>query len=149
MQLTDAQYRTLAEFRRVLREFLDFSASAALAQGLQAQQHQLMLAIRGVPEGREPSIGYLSVVMQLASHSVSELVDRLEAQRLVKRAACPRDRRVALARLTPKGRALLDRLSSAHLEELHEHGPRLAASLAALMDLAPPRARRPERERGS
>jgi hypothetical protein len=52
--LTDDQYRMLAEFRRQLRVFLDFSARAAMAHGLQSQQHQLLLAIRGVPQGVRP-----------------------------------------------------------------------------------------------
>ena len=132
MEITDAQYRRLAAFRRLLREFLEFSASKAGEQGLQPQQHQLMLAIRGLPAGREPSVGELSAAMLLAPHTVSELTDRLETGGLVKRTRSTRDRRVALVELTAKGRGVLARLSSAHLAELLEYGPRLASSLSAL-----------------
>lgn len=134
--LGDADYRTLAAFRRVLREFLDFSARAAQDAGLSAQQHQLLLAIRGAPAEQEASIGHLSGEMRLAPHSVTELMDRLEAGGFVRRVACARDRRVTLAELTARGSRVLDALSSAHLAELQVHGPRLATSLAALVKRA-------------
>lgn len=49
--LTDAEYRSLADFRFALRRFLAFSEDAARAQGLTPAQHQLLLAVRGAEAG--------------------------------------------------------------------------------------------------
>ena len=43
-------YEYLAEFRYQLRKFQKFSETAAENMGITAQQHQLMLAIKGYPE---------------------------------------------------------------------------------------------------
>src|SRR5206468_3105450 len=51
--VTLAEYRALAEFRQTLRRFYTFSAEAARAAGLQPQQHQLLLLLRGLPGGAE------------------------------------------------------------------------------------------------
>ena len=58
--ISDTDYRALAEFRHHIRRFLRFSEDAARAAGLEPQQHQLLLAIRGLPQGTEPSIGELA-----------------------------------------------------------------------------------------
>ncbi|MGO6704870.1 hypothetical protein ACCS33_36715, partial [Rhizobium ruizarguesonis] len=45
--LRQEDYEALADLRFALRQFMDFSASAAQSEGLPAQQHQALLAIRG------------------------------------------------------------------------------------------------------
>ena len=50
-------YETLAEFRYHSRRFLHFSEDAARAQGLNSQQHQLLLALKGLPAGTKPTVG--------------------------------------------------------------------------------------------
>jgi len=50
-ELSVAEYRALAEFRYELRRFLHFSERAARAAGLEPQQHQLLLALKGMREG--------------------------------------------------------------------------------------------------
>jgi DNA-binding MarR family transcriptional regulator len=42
--------------------------------------------------------------------NVTGIVDRLEARRLVERTACPRDRRVRMVRLTPRGAEIRARI---------------------------------------
>jgi hypothetical protein len=54
-QLKPEDYRLLAEFRRLLRQFLVFSEQQAQAVGLAPQQHQALLAIRVPPTARPPS----------------------------------------------------------------------------------------------
>ncbi|HEY2034092.1 MAG TPA: hypothetical protein VGH02_10445, partial [Rhizomicrobium sp.] len=54
-KLTPADYRALAEFRFLLRRFMAFSEEAARAAGLAPQQHQALLAIKGL-EGA-PMVG--------------------------------------------------------------------------------------------
>src|ERR1700754_1125899 len=72
-----ADYQALANFRYALREFLEFSGSAAKSVGLTPQQHQAMLSIIGAPEGEPITIGFLAKRLLLKHHSAVELVDRL------------------------------------------------------------------------
>jgi DNA-binding MarR family transcriptional regulator len=134
-----AEYRALAELRHQIRRFLTFSEAAARAAGIEPQQHQLLLAIKGLPEGQRPTIGTLSERLQLRHHSVVELVDRLVARRLATRRRGEDDAREILLEITPRGERLLRELSLSHRQELRSAGPALARALAALA--APPRRR--------
>jgi DNA-binding MarR family transcriptional regulator len=118
-------YHALAAFRQALRRFLGFSAAAARASGLTPQQHQALLAIKGVDPGGSPSIGELAAQLDSRHHSVVGLVDRLASRGLVRRVRSRGDRRRVNVRLTARGEALLDRLSSVHAEELRRSGPEL------------------------
>ncbi|MBV8819388.1 MAG: MarR family transcriptional regulator [Acidobacteriaceae bacterium] len=127
------QYRDLAEFRRQIRRFLSFSEATAKAQGLEPQQHQLLLTVQGLPEGVKPTIRELAARMFLQPHSTLELVNRLEQTGAISRATGAEDRREVWVRLTPSGRALLRRLALAHRDELESSGPELARSLNAVL----------------
>lgn len=131
--LTDAEYQALAEVRYRLRTFLSFSENEARTVGLEPRQHQLLLAIRGLPSGERPTIRTLADRLVLRHHSVVEMIDRLEAQEMVKREADPADGRVVLVRILPRGRTMLDRLSIAHRDELAKTAPKLLASLQTLV----------------
>jgi len=72
-----SDYRELAELRYQARRFLHFSKQAAQQLGLEPQQHQLMLALKGLPLGIRPTIGTLAERLQLQHHSTVELVNRL------------------------------------------------------------------------
>jgi len=136
MKLQDEHYQALAEFRYQLRQFLRRSEEAARAVGLEPQQHQLLLAIRGLPSDYEPTISELAERLQLQHHSVVELVDRLEQRGLVRRERSQRDRRQVYVRLTPAGERLLEELSAFHWQELQETAPRLIAALSRIADRA-------------
>jgi DNA-binding MarR family transcriptional regulator len=129
----DADYRALASFRYEIRRYLNFSESAARAAGIEPQQHQALLAIKGAPREREPTIGYLAERLQIRHHSAVELCDRLEKHRLIQRSRGHADRREVLLHLTPRGEDLLRRLSLAHREELQLAGPKLLEALEALL----------------
>lgn len=116
---------TLADFRFELRRFLHFSECAALAAGLQPQQHQLLLQIAGAPESTPVSIAYAAARLGLKHNSVVELVDRSENEGLLARTTDSEDRRVVILRITRKGRQVLDGLSGDHARELNELAPRL------------------------
>ena len=139
--VTLAEYRALAEFRHTLRRFLAFSAAVARAGGLEPQQHQLLLALRGLPGGAEATIGALAARLGIRHHSAVELVDRMEAHGLVRRARGASDRRRVLVRLAPRGHGLLLRLTLAHRAELRSIGPALVRALGRLVR-APAPARR-------
>jgi len=137
--LTDAQYRSLAEFRHQLRLFLAFSEARSREVGLNPQQHQLLLALRAfAPEA--PSIGALAERLVLKHHSTVELVDRLEAHGLVKRSRLADSRRQVALRLTGRGERVLQRLSVSHRDQLRRGGRELIDALRRV--LRPPRPRR-------
>ena len=123
-------FRALASFRRELRKFLAFSEQAAAAGGLTGQQHQALLAIRGLSERGEMSVGELADILLLRPHSAGELVDRLVKLELAARGADGADGRRVLVRLTPTGEDKLRTLSAAHMRELAAIGPALSEMLA-------------------
>jgi DNA-binding MarR family transcriptional regulator len=131
--LTSSDYQALAELRYQLRRFLHFSEQAARNMGLEPQQHQLMLALTGLPAGARPTIGTLAERLQIQHHSAVELVNRLSAGGLVRRSRTGEDRRQVLLRLTPKGEKILRELSVGHKAELRTQGPALVAALERAM----------------
>jgi DNA-binding MarR family transcriptional regulator len=131
--LSAEDYRALAEFRYQLRRFLHFSESAARSSGLEPQQHQLLLAVKGLPRGARATIGELAGRLLLRHHSTVELVGRLEHRGVVERAPDPDDARAVLVRLTPKGERVLSQLTAAHREELESAGPDLARALRRVL----------------
>lgn len=132
-RLSQAEYEALATFRYELRRFLRFSEEAARAAGIEPQQHQALLAIRGFPGRAQLTIGELAERLQIRHHSAVGLVGRLAAQGLIERVQGQGDRRLVLVRLTPAGEALLDRLAAAHRDELRRMGPQLAALIQRLV----------------
>ena len=131
--LSQAHYRALAEFRYQVRRFTAFSEDAARRAGIEPRQHQMLLAIKGLPRGLRPTVGVLAERMQLRHHSVVELADRLGARRLVARRRAKRDRREILLAITVRGEALLRRLTLAHRAELRTAGPALRSALDELL----------------
>jgi DNA-binding MarR family transcriptional regulator len=130
--LTLSDYQALAEFRYQIRKFLHFSEQAVEAAGLERGQYQLMLAIKGMPEGVRPRIRELADRMQVQHHSTVELINRLEAGGLVRRERARDDRREVLLALTPKGDRVLEELALHHHEELSQAAPSLVAALRRL-----------------
>jgi DNA-binding MarR family transcriptional regulator len=126
-----AEFRALATFRYELRRFVRFSEDAARRVELEPRQHQLLLAVRGMPDGIAATVGALAERLQLRHHSTVELIDRSEARRLVRRAAPEGDRRRVVIELTPRGERVLGRLAAAHRAELRTVAGRLIAALDA------------------
>ena len=126
------EYRALAEFRYQIRRFLHFSEERVREQGLEPQQHQLLLAIRGLPDGATATVGELAARLQLKHHSAVELVDRLEKHGYVTRGRSGEDRRQVILHLTASASRVLRKLSVAHHEELETAGPVLSKALRAI-----------------
>lgn len=126
-------HRALAEFRYQIRRFMAFSERAARDAGIEPQQHQLLLALTGLPDGAAPTIGELAERLQIQHHSTVELVSRLARRDLVRRTRNPADRRQVFVEMTDEGREIMSRLSAVHLEELHRVGPELARALNAIV----------------
>src|SRR5579864_5915302 len=130
--LSSEEYRSLAEFRYEIRRFLHFSEERARERGLEPQQHQLLLAIKALPDGITATVGELAARLQLKHHSAVELVDRLEKHGYVTRGRGGEDRRQVILHLTASGRGVLRRLSVAHHQELETAGPALFKALQAI-----------------
>ncbi len=131
--LSREQYRELAEFRRQIRRFLHFSETTAKEHGIEPQQHQLLLAVHGLPDDVKPTIREIASRLFIQHHSAVELVNRLEQTGAIARHPGTDDKREVWIRLTPAGRATLRRLALAHRTELERTGPELAATLKSIL----------------
>lgn len=87
--------------------------------GLPHTYYEILVRLSEAPEG-------MLRMSQLATSSLSSrsrlshAVARLEESGLVRRRACPTDRRGALAELTPEGRARLEQAAPGHVEAVRE-----------------------------
>jgi DNA-binding MarR family transcriptional regulator len=131
--LSLAQYRDLAEFRRQIRKFLYFSELTAKEHGMEPQQHQLLLTVEGLPDGVKPTIREIASRLFIQHHSAVELINRLESAGAIARQPGQEDRREVWIRLTPAGRAMLRRLALEHRAELERSGPELARALHSVL----------------
>lgn len=129
-------YRAMAELRYEVRRYLRFSENAARAAGLEPQQHQLLLALKGLPAGKRPTISVLAERLQIQHHSAVELIDRLASRRLVRRYRSRTDRREVYVRLTESGEQVLKELSLHHLHEIRSIGPVMVRVLNAVIATA-------------
>jgi DNA-binding MarR family transcriptional regulator len=120
---TDDDYRRLLELRTGLRRFLRWSEEQARVAGVTPAQHQLLLAVRGHPDPRGPTIGDVADYLLLRHHSAVGLIDRAEAGGLIDRVPDGENRSVVRLRLSDRGSAQLEALSELHLEELAHLAP--------------------------
>ncbi|AHY56069.1 winged helix-turn-helix transcriptional regulator [Bradyrhizobium japonicum] len=127
--MREADYAALAQFRYQLRTFLAFSETAAQNAGLTPQQHQALLAIKGLAAPDGASVGDIARFLLIRHHTAVELVDRMAKLKLIGREADPQDARRVLVRLTAKGEQKLRSLSRIHLDELGAAAPALAKIL--------------------
>jgi DNA-binding MarR family transcriptional regulator len=132
-RVQDQQYRALAEFRYLMRSFLRGSDAAAREAGLEPQQYQLLLAVRGLAPKEEATIQALANRLLLRHHSVVELIDRLEKNGNVTRTRGQEDRRRVIVSLLPQGARALELVARSRVKELRSAGYRLIHALTALL----------------
>jgi DNA-binding MarR family transcriptional regulator len=135
-KISSADYRALAAFRHEMRKFLAFSEAAARAAGVEPQQHQLLLAVRGLPPSLRPTIGTVAERLCVQHHTAVALVDKLESRGLIARERSDQDRREVLLKVPPLGEALLASLSSLHRDQLQTAGPELIRMLRRIVALS-------------
>jgi DNA-binding MarR family transcriptional regulator len=126
-------YRALAELRHQIRRFLTFSEQEARTAGLEPQQHQILLAVKGLPDGTRPTVSTLAERLCLRHHTVVGLVDRLTAAKLAVRRPSKTDRREIFVELTPKGESVLRGLCMLHQSELKSAAPTLLTALETIV----------------
>jgi DNA-binding MarR family transcriptional regulator len=134
LDITPAEYRALAELRYRIRHFMREGDAKARAVGLEPQQYLMLLAIRGLPEGREATIQTLAERLALKHHSAVELVDRLEANGYVRRTRSRDDRRRVFVTLLPRGERLLEQVAQNRISELRTSGEALVGAIEALLE---------------
>jgi DNA-binding MarR family transcriptional regulator len=128
--LSPKDYRALAEIRRGMRQFLEFSALAAQDSGLTPAQHQALLAIKGMPG--PVTVGALAEWLGIKPHSAVGLADRLTRAKLVARTRDAKDRRRVRLQLTPGAERILAALSRVHRAELQRFSRVVAPLLQVL-----------------
>jgi DNA-binding MarR family transcriptional regulator len=143
--VSSSDYRALAEIRYRIRCFVTFSEASAREVGLEPQQHQLLLAIRGLAPGVMPTIRCLAERLQIQHNSAVELAARSVANGLVVKRVSERDRREVLLEIAPKGARLLEKLAVAHRKELRAMAPVLVEAVESLVGEERP-AKRKSRE---
>jgi DNA-binding MarR family transcriptional regulator len=134
LDITPAEYRALAELRYRIRHFLREGDAKARAVGLEPQQYLMLLAIRGLPEGREATIQTLAERLALKHHSAVELVDRMEMNGYVRRTRSRDDRRRVFVTLSPRGERLLEQVAQNRISELRTSGEALVGAIEALLE---------------
>jgi DNA-binding MarR family transcriptional regulator len=144
--LQASEYIALAEFRYQLRRFLRHMEEEVREFGVNPQQYQLVLALKGLPKDQVPTISRLADRMQLNHNSMVELVDRCEERGLIRRGRTGTDRRQVNLSITPDGEALLRKLGSAARQELKDIGPVLVDSV---LHLTKKTGNRPGKQKGT
>jgi DNA-binding MarR family transcriptional regulator len=105
-------------------------AHAALVETLDAELRQerelpltwfdVLAHLAGAPQGRM-RMNELGEAVLLTRSGVTRLVDRMTEAGLLVRCACPSDRRVVFAALTPKGRAALAEAGPVAVRGVEQH----------------------------
>lgn len=133
VQITTTHYRALAELRYQIRLFLREGDAAARQMGLEPQQYLLLLALRGLPEGTQATIGTLAERLALKHNSTVELINRLESRGYVRRSRGREDLRCVLVSLRPRGKRLLEQVARRRITELRASGSALVSAIDALL----------------
>ena len=133
IKISSADYRALAELRYRIRRFLRENDAAAHRSGLEPQQYLLLLAIRGLPPRRKPTIRTLAERLGLKHNSTVELINRLESRGCVQRIRSPEDRRCVLVSLLPRGQKLLEQVARQRITEVRAGGVELINAMTAVL----------------
>jgi DNA-binding MarR family transcriptional regulator len=131
-RLTLDDFRKQAEFRHHLRRFLRSSEIHAKEFGLEPNQYQLLLAIKGLPPDSTPNISALAERLQIEQHSAVELADRSVEKGVVERFREGADRRKVFLRLTESGERLVVEIAVRNRQELANSLPAFMEFLSTL-----------------
>jgi DNA-binding MarR family transcriptional regulator len=127
--LTQDDYTALAEFRYLVRSFLEFSENEARRAGLTPRHHQALLVIKGYRRGNPVTVGDLAERLKIRHNTAVELANRLVESGLIERIQDEADQRRVLLQLTSSAERHLAKLSAAHRDELSRIKPMLEGIL--------------------
>jgi DNA-binding MarR family transcriptional regulator len=105
--------------------------------GLTFARYEALMLLSFTRAGALP-LGRMGPRLMIHPTSVTNIVDRLEADGLVSREPHPRDRRTTLARITPRGRALAEEATAAVHGACFGVGALSPSQLQQLVDLIRP-----------
>lgn len=108
---------TLFNFLDVADQLYERVGTALGEVGLSYPKYEILAHLSQA--GQPLSLGVLAADQQCARSNITQIIDRLEAEGLVRRVADPDDRRSVLAELTPEG-ADLARRGADRLDSLRE-----------------------------
>ncbi len=107
-------------------------------EDVSSTQYNVLRILRGSPDGLP--CGEIASRMITRDPDVTRLLDRLEKRGLISRCRETKDRRMVMARITPGGLRLLDRLDEpiqeAHRRQLGHMGKERLHALAELLEAA-------------
>ena len=147
-QLAETDFRSLAEFRYRIRLFLAESEETARAVGLEPEQFQLLLAVRGMPHGNAATIQHLAARLLVKHNTVVERIDRLARMGLLRRLHSHADHRVVIVELSARGNRMVQKLSRQRMRELKRGRPELIAALTKVISGNARKRQRKRRARG-
>jgi DNA-binding MarR family transcriptional regulator len=127
------EFQALAEFRYLLRGYLNQTEEVCNAVKLEPQHYAVLLQLVGLPEGQLPTIGYVAKRLYLHHHSAVELIDRMEKRNLIRRVRSIVDKRFVEVHVTPNAKALLKRLVDHRIKQLTVLGPEFVRALGILV----------------
>ncbi len=133
-KITSGEYRALAELRYRIRLFLREGDATAHEGGLEPQQYQMLLAIRGLEDGELATIGTLAEKLAIKHHSAVELIDRLEKHGYVRRLRDKEDRRQVHVMLLTRGEKALAGVVKERISELRATGAALVRTIETILD---------------
>src|SRR5258708_26852699 len=105
------------------RLFLADSEETARSAGLEPEQFQLLLAVRGMPRGNTATIQHLAARLLVKHNTAVERIDRLARMGLLRRLHGPADHRVVFVELSSRGNRVVEKLSHHRMPELKRSGP--------------------------
>lgn len=135
--VSSAEYQALAEFRHQLTAFLRRRRRAAEDVGLEPQQYELLLAIKGLADEKQPTVKQIAEQLQIQHHSAVELASRLAKRGLVRRDRSPHDRRAVFLSVTSAGEKLVEQIVQYSFQQLEEEAPALLKALGKILKARP------------
>jgi len=107
--IADPVYRATMNLQVAAAQFEADFAEVLAPEGLSSSALNVLRILKGQPEGHPR--GEISRRLIYRTADVTRIIDRLTRRGLVERARSPRDRRLSLTRLTPKGHKLVAKLN--------------------------------------
>ena len=105
----------LRELARCYQAFEAYSGAHVRGMGLTPSQFDIVATLGNTPGMSFKELGEKTLITK---GTLTGVVDRLEAQRLVRRSASAEDGRSMIVSLTPAGKRLFERAFAAHLAHL-------------------------------
>ena len=105
----------LRELARCYQAFEAYSSAHVRSLGLTPSQFDIVVTLGNTPGMSFKDLGEKTLITK---GTLTGVVDRLEAQKLVRRRAAPEDGRSMIVSLTPAGERLFERAFTAHLAHM-------------------------------